>query len=81
MFYNIDFINFAVVKGDKDKGIVEMSLQVLLDHTEASIVRENAAILLANLFTHTMPTVGDNSALIINITPLTVYKVNIIIHL
>ncbi|KAJ8927423.1 hypothetical protein NQ314_020093 [Rhamnusium bicolor] len=42
-----------------DNGIWELAFTVVLDHTEASIVRENAVQLLANLAGHIAPLCSD----------------------
>lgn len=47
-----------------------MSLNILLDHNEASIVRENAASLVANLISHTTINQDNNSvSLVASIRP------------
>lgn len=74
-FYNSCILELK----NENQGVWDIALGILIDHEEASVVRENSAFLLANLLGHTVD--SEKTNLITSLVPNSMRKVHMFLLL
>lgn len=67
--------DFLELKKD-NRGVWHMAFSILIDHEEASVVRENCAFLLANLAGHTCQNYSGDLTIVTSLVPDTMKMVS-----